>query len=684
MKTFFRFLLTLSLFSLSALFMVSCGLKDDDDDMPGSYDSMDELNISDDFDYKMSEVIMVNILTQDNYGNPIPNARIEIYDHYDEVDHSGNLMLTGFTNNNGVFNTFHTIDFNAEELSVVTRFIGLPTLTVVDITTGQLDVVIGGLNDRSANLPNNGDFYLKNLPAGYQFLCDYDNQGVPLCLEDPGDVVDVEFLMDIDAALPERTDVRDFNPHYLAEGNQTEIILLENADVYITFLHEGAGFLNTLGFYTYDIDNPPVTKNDIDMITIAFPNLSYHNSGGGLYSGDKLHIGQFPEGTGIGWVLIANGFSGNSVNTSRPHYYSNPAFNPESDPELRQHNVLLYDAVRDLYVIGFEDLNRESSGCDHDFNDALFYVTSNPIEAIDKVSIPLVDPNLVDTDGDGVPDVMDDYPDDPNLAFNNFFPGRNKVGGLAFEDLWPEKGDYDFNDLVLSYNINQITNADNLVAEIRATFTIEAIGAGFKNGFGFQMNISPSVVASVEGYSHTGNFIALNDNGTEAGQSKATIIPFDNTYNLFDDIVAGFVNTRPNMPYVEPESITVTIVLDPPQTMEAIGLPPYNPFLIVNQERGREVHLPGYPPTDLVNTAYFGTLDDDTDPSLGKYYKSKTNLPWGMHIPERFAYPLETVDIVQAHLVFAQWAQSNGFSFMDWFQNKQGYRNHDKIYYPPE
>jgi LruC domain-containing protein len=682
MKNYLNFVLIAAL-ALSLVFTMSSCQKDleDDDQIPDEINSSDDMVIADGFDWKTTEMLPISITTQDNYGNPIPNARIEIYRDYDEMENGGDLLLTGFTSSSGVFEALFPMEFMATELYVVTRFIGLPTLTVAEIVNGELSLTIGGFVDKSTEDVKASGAGLKDLPEGYAYLCDYDSQGVPLCLLEPGDFVDVEFLQDIDAALPERAPVPEFNPHYLAEGNQTNIQLLEEADVYVTFLHEGAGYRNSLGFYTYDISNPPATREDIDLITIAFPNLSYHNSGGGLYSGDKLHIGTYPAGTGIGWVLIANGFyNQEEVNTTRPQYFSNPDFNPESDPELRQHNVLLYDAARELYVIGFEDLNREYQGGDNDFNDALFYVTSNPVEAINKQSMPLVDPNLIDTDGDGIPNVMDDYPDDLNLAFDNFYPGRNQAGGLAFEDLWPEKGDYDFNDLVLSYNINQITNADNLVAEIRATYTIEAIGAGFKNGFGFQLDVPPSVVADVIGLNHTGNIISLDANNTESGQSKAVIIPFDNTYNLFDGIGSGFVNTQPYMDFVEPESITVRIIFDPPQTADALGYPPYNSFLIVNQDRGREVHLPGYPPTDLVNTDYFGTGDDDTDPSVGKYYKSATNLPWGMHVPVRFDYPFESVDIVKAHLRFPQWAQSSGFSFMDWYKDMPGYRDHEKIY----
>ncbi len=82
-----------------------------------------------------------------------------------------------------------------------------------------------------------------------------------------------------------------------------------------------------------------------------------------------------------------------------------------------------------------------------------------------------------DTDGDGVPDDQDDYPNDPDKAFNNFSPEEGTWATLAFEDLWPGTGDYDFNDLVLFYNMNQITNADNEVVEIDASFYVNHIGA---------------------------------------------------------------------------------------------------------------------------------------------------------------------------------------------------------------
>ncbi|WP_417357845.1 DUF4114 domain-containing protein [Flavobacterium sp.] len=54
-------------------------------------------------------------------------------------------------------------------------------------------------------------------------------------------------------------------------------------------------------------------------------------------------LGTFPAGTGIGWVLLANGWNGSAVTGGAWQLFSNPDFNPEADSELRHHNVLLSD-----------------------------------------------------------------------------------------------------------------------------------------------------------------------------------------------------------------------------------------------------------------------------------------------------------------------------------------------------
>jgi LruC domain-containing protein len=76
------------------------------------------------------------------------------------------------------------------------------------------------------------------------------------------------------------------------------------------------------------------------------------------------------------------------------------------------------------------------------------------------------------------------------LAFNNTTYPEDAVGTLAFEDLWPEVGDYDFNDIGDRLNVNQITNASNEVKKVEMSYKLRAIGANKKNGFAVELPLA--------------------------------------------------------------------------------------------------------------------------------------------------------------------------------------------------
>ncbi len=271
------------------------------------------------------------------------------------------------------------------------------------------------------------------------------------------------------------------------------------------------------------------------------------------------------------------------------------------------------------------------------------------------------------------------------VGISNLYPALGP-GTLAFEDLWPSKGDYDFNDLVIDYQFEIISNNNNNIEQVIGTFVIKAIGATLHNGFGFQLSdeIDPDDL-TVTGYQITGNSVALNSNGTEAGQSKPTIIVYDDSYkHLIHPGVGLGVNTTQDAPYVTPVTITVIIDFTPnTYSYNVLDISNFNPFIFINQVRSIEVHLPNYPPTDLADTELFGTFQDDSNPTAGRYYLTENNLPWAINIYERFDYPIEKQEIIGAHLKFADWATSGGNLYNDWYKDLPGYRNNSLIYQVP-
>ena len=335
----------------------------------------------------------------------------------------------------------------------------------------------------------------------------------------------------------------------------------------------------------------------------------------------------------------------------------------------------LYDNGRDFSIGSDNGSQKFFNGV---IDEVMLYNTALSAEEI--MQNYQVMPNT-DSDSDGVPDFQDDYPTDPLRAFNIIWPSGNP-GGLAFEDLWPAQGDFDFNDLVIDYQFQTVLSASNKVVESYGNFTIKAVGASQRNGFGFQLSENfPNSTISVSGSELSEGIVNLQANGTEANQDKTCIIVFDNSYAVMPTAGGPGVNVDPDYPYTEP--VTVQILMDFEEntyTLADLDLEHFNPFIFMNRNRGHELHLPDYEPTSLMDTDYFGTMNDDSNPETGKYFKSENNVPWVISIPQSFNYPIEKTEITEAYLHFVEWAESSGTQFPDWYLNNYGYRNESLIY----
>lgn len=638
---------------------------------------MESLSVPVSFDWSTSRKARFSITALDNLGQPIEGAKFGVFTKNPEE--GGMLITSGITAQNGKYEIDYQVPSYYTSLYVFTNYVGLVNGKEVQLNADGFAVVFGGVPNPT---PFKDIVEPKSTNVTYKFLGTFNNQGVPSYLLPQNDPISASFLDDINNTLPERVRLDVSHPEYFLPQYDHNINLVETCDVWVTFVTEGAGYRNVLGFYTHPTANPPSTPAEIDTITIIFPNASLQGSGGGLFPGNKVKIGRFNAGTTIGFALIADGFNG-QVTNGRWIVYSTKHLNGPANSPLSQHTVLLRDPGRQLFLLGVEDIKRTQSGSDHDFNDAVFYITANPVQSIDPSKLPIVDYTGSDSDGDGIPNQFDDYPDDPDRAFNNHFFAQGNFGTLAFEDLWPYRGDYDFNDAVIDYNFNQITNGGNQVVEIQGTFILRAHGAFYRNGFGFEMPVAPNAVASVSGTRISSNYIQRNANGTEANQPKAVVIVWDDSYDVLPPVGNSIgANTTPEVPFIIPDTIQVKILFNQPVPMSQLGIPPYNPFIIVNKQRGVEVHLPDKPPTALADFTLLGSGHDNSIPSQGRYYKTMNNLPWAINIIERFEYPIEKTEVIDAHLKFGDWAESGGSLFNDWYKNKTGYRNTEKIYQP--
>lgn len=275
---------------------------------------------------------------------------------------------------------------------------------------------------------------------------------------------------------------------------------------------------------------------------------------------------------------------------------------------------------------------------------------------------------IMDTDGDGVSDDLDDYPDNPAQSFTLV----TLPSTVVFEDQWPSSGDFDMNDVVMRYIYKVITNSSNNVTEVIGTYDLLATGGSQTNAFGIEFPLAATGVGQVKA------------GKMESGQANAVFM-------LYSDMRKEMVNwnTIPGKPVSPVNVYTVDFMVKDVLSISDFKLDGYNPFIlnIVNSKR-LEIHLSGKQPTTLADLSMFGKGVDVSVPGTKKTYISKTGMPWALIMPMAdFDYPVETKAINKGFTHFLDWAVYSGGIFPDWYTNDKdkisvpgGYRSASFIY----
>lgn len=649
---------------LLLLFFTAC------DNSTSSIDERDdeqqaELNVPEGFDFSTTREVELRIEARLTNGTPLSGVRYDVFDN-DPFDEDSRRLGSFFLDESGTLQMSMELPAYLTHIYVGSYFPAAGHFRAVNIEDGFADVLIDPADKmtyggkKAAVTNKNGD---------WNTLGDWSPEnGRPEYLTVP-DVLEMSFLTRIGNTLPESFNIPNNNPEYIENNIPRDLYIEEDGQVWITFIGSGAGWRNAMGYYYYEEGNKPQTPADIENKTMVFPYA--HTKDDALYPGAKVQLqgpmdqGAFPGGTKIGWFLVSDGWNPEEgdVDDGKWTLYADQDLNTlVPDPDLRQHTVMIYDTAEQKLVIGWEDWKRDQTQSDQDFNDVIFYTSWNPLESVDT---------------DPYPELGD--PDDDPRIIENYSPSEDSFGTLAFEDLWPSFGDYDMNDLVLDYQIKETANANNNIEEIEFTLVIRATGASFNNGFGFELNTPASNVSSVTGNRLSTGTISTNGNGSEAGQSKAVIIAFDDANDNFP----RFGNVYADNAHSPEDTLTVTVSFDTPVPKQQLGSAPYNPFIILNQTRSREVHLPGKTPTDLADTSLFGTANDDSNENTNRFYLSQDNLNWAIHVPVSIPYALESVNKTEAYLKFQEWAESGGLVYPDWYLDESGYRNVNNLYTAP-
>ncbi len=261
----------------------------------------------------------------------------------------------------------------------------------------------------------------------------------------------------------------------------------------------------------------------------------------------------------------------------------------------------------------------------------------------------------------------------------------------CFEDNFPEAGDYDFNDVVLTVSPSLTGKTLTLKVSIDAVGATKTIGAAIRF-IGVKTSDLASYTVTKGFTSLPGNLEAnyhnieastgfLAENQSPNNTSSLVLVMFKDAHwainptlandgsieNVFFNTVER--NTAGNKKYVEPKEATYTLVFNDEEkakTMLKENL--YDVFIV-------EPYGSSYWEVHTVQNG-FKTAQVITSPkpanSAGKTYEEAygSNMPWAIQVPSAFQYPVEWQVIGTKEGGALSGAYKNaGHSFGEWAEN---------------
>ena len=442
-----------------------------------------------------------------------------------------------------------------------------------------------------------------------------------------------------------------------------DLLLEKDSEVTFTLLGGSTCWKSSLGYYYYTDANKPTKPEDINIIMV-FPNtqdgqwarakekgLKDYN-GIGVERGDVVQLmyypnianndktgatTTFPKGTRIGFILRTQGWAmqGNDyciytnkywnnkyntwcATTDGLSYSSDTGKFPNPNGESRAAKFSYRASNGEKYtIVSFEDALD-----DQDFDDLIF--------ALKPVNV---------------------FSDIPEIE-----PRKSSTNGVyAFEDLWPKAGDYDLNDALV--NVKHEKEFDGNGKIFKETFYLTTYQNYVTLTSGLAMTLdtktTPQSIAMKK--MAKGSTVAEEASFTKEG----------NVYYLTADFKGELGTTYIlELSYKNPLG-------------SSADLASVKPFIYRSEEdKNWEVHIPMEAPTAKMNTSYFGTGDDCSDPSKGLYFVREGNYPFAFYLAgvniSVFENTIlkrenESKRIDELFPGFLEWSTSHGATNQDWY-----------------
>lgn len=251
------------------------------------------------------------------------------------------------------------------------------------------------------------------------------------------------------------------------------------------------------------------------------------------------------------------------------------------------------------------------------------------------------------------------------------YPGTNEYTTLAFEDTWPELGDYDMNDLVVAYRTHKYIK-ENQVTRYVIEGHVIAVGASFRNGFAVQLDDITTSNVDQTAMRFELNNVQQQSSALEANNASDDAVVIVSA-NLWRDVspAAGcsFYRTEKGCDATDGFKFYISVPLKTPVDQASAPSGTLNPFIFATPGyhhgvaqyggRGLEIHLKNKRVSARFNSQYWGMEDDSSSYPVTSFV-SQSGLPWALELPALWHHPIEKMDLVEAYPGFVDFVQSSG------------------------
>ena len=480
--------------------------------------------------------------------------------------------------------------------------------------------------------------------------------------------------------------------------NASDLEIKNPAEVVITFLGGNTCWNSSLGYYYYKVGQEPKSLEDANIIML-FPNTQDGKWEKTTQNADRQKAGVdrmtsvklkyypkiaqdskegetdiFPAGYKVGFVLATNAWSkkleyeNNSkkayLNESR--YYRAATLNTLTVRQKGGSTELpvvasYYTVDKKFVVASFEDDYKfdDRNGHDQNFSDVVIAIGTNPVNAIADLSIFR---KWMNADGESLVTLEETL-----------------KGTYLFEDLWPQKGDYDMNDACVEYIQGTYKDMYNDTYGETFSFKPRQNFATKKNGIAFRLI--------------GGDRAEVNSNGGKTGKRISG-------YHLPAEVklYLGSQDITDQLEYDEENQIFYVIPDTKKNpgltyTVEFLHIPDGSPkfyernykeyksqidvFLYRKEgDKNWEVHTKGMEPTPKMNFDYFGKGDDLSKPAEGIYYVRAGNYPYALFLngqqidkmSKLFDIENEGFTLDMMYPKYTKWVETEGKENSDWYK----------------